>query len=381
MNQTQMAQVHFSRAIACFQSACFTQAVRHYLDGLKIDGTRAEVHADLSKSYEMLGQWDEALACLEASLKLHANHPVALRRKKRILEEKQVYEALIHEETLGQPIHSDVRAQHSCAPGLTRTKIAREHFALTCEDSIPSKTLWLLCQLIEKTYCDVGKLLQCYPQHEVSISIENRELRNRPHVHRQKPADPDTKSPLPIWAAGAYHGHIRLTCNASTDPNLGLLYALIRHEWVHLLIDRLAHGQCPIWLNEGLAQLIARPIMNFERQRLQQANHNQQLLCVHELEQVFRDSPSDRQRVSYLQSTAIAERLIQQFGISRMRDLLTCIGIGVSAQAAFQKIFGKTDEEIVESWKGTISRGETRYRNHRGRDIGRPEVFSRWLYA
>ena len=379
MNQTQLARMHFNRAADCFRCACHAQAIRHYLDGLKLDSTQVEIYADLSKAYEMVGLWDNALECLEVALQLRSDYAVALRRRGRILEEKQVYEALIRERQLDPALPDDFLVTRSDANDVTASTIKREHFVLTYDNTIPSRTLWYLCQFIEQTYHEVGELLQCYPQRTVSIVLEDIERRDKAENQINAPAT--SASSLPRWAAAEYDGHIRLTCSTYGDPDLGVLLALTRHEWVHLLVDILIHQQYPVWFNEGLAQIVARPLMDFERQALQDANRKRQLLCAHELGKPFSDMLSDQRRIAYLQSTAIMEYLIQKFGISRIRDLLHCIDNGASTKVAFHQVFGETEEGIVEEWQERINCGKTRYCNHRAGDLGRSEVFSRRLYA
>ena len=375
MNRSEVAETHFNRATDCFQRGCYVQAIRHYRNGLEVDTTRAEIYADLSKSYEKVGQWDGALECLEVALQMHPNYPVAMRRRERILEEKQVYEALIRECNLNPEPPDDLLVE--CTDNGSCPLIRREHFVLECDDTIPLKTSWFLCQLIEQTSHEIGELLQCYPPREVSIVLEDVELRDEVEIQNSTP----TNSTFSFPGVSDYGGHIRLTVSVYEEPNLGLLLALIRHEWVHLLVDLLTHQQCPVWFNEGLAQILARPLMKFERARLQQAHHKGQLLRFNELQRQFGNMSPGRRRLAYLQSTGFVEYLIHQNGFSRIWDFLRCIGNGVATEAAFQQTFGATDQIIMDMWKEVIDRGETRHCNHRARDIGRRQVFPCWLYA
>ena len=375
MNRTQVAQTHFNRATNCFQRGCYGQAIRHYRHGLEIDTTHAEIYADLSKSYEMVGRWDDALGCLDDALKLRTDYSVALRRRERILEEKQVYEALIHDRSLNLELPDNLHAE--CTDNGSCPKIRREHFVLECDDTIPLKTSWCLCQLIELTSHELGELFQCYPSREVSIVLEDIELRDEAEIQKHIPAN----SNFSFSGVSVYGGHIRLTISVYEEPNLGLLLALIRHEWVHLLVDILTHQQCPVWFNEGLAQILARPLMKFERARLQQAYRKRQLLRVDELQQKFANMPPTQRRLAYLQSTGFMEYLILQNGFPLICKFLRCIGNGGTIDTVFQQIFGGTDDTIMDLWKEVIDRGETRYRDHRASDLGRSQVFPRWLYA
>ncbi len=375
MNQALVAGTHFNRATDCFQHGRYAEAIRHYQTGLEIDATRAEIYADLSKSYEMVGRWDDALNCLNRALELSPDHPTVLRRRERIQEEKQVYEALLHGCNLDPEPPEDLLVESTDAGSCPR--IRRERFVLECDDTISLNTSWCLCQLIEQTSRELGELLQCYPTREVSVVLEDVELRNEVEIQEHAPANFTFSLP----GVSDYEGHIRLVISIYEEPNPELLLALIRHEWVHLLVDILAHRRCPAWFNEGLAQILARPLMKFERTRLQQAYHKCQFLQVDELQQQFGNMPPNRRRLAYLQSTGFVEYLIHEHGFSKICDFLRSIGNSVTPEVAFQQIFGGTDEAIMHLWKEVIDRGETRHSDYRARDLGRRQVFPRWLYA
>ena len=153
---------------------------------------------------------------------------------------------------------------------------------------------------------------------------------------------------LPQWAVACYdNGSIRLTYRPYSDSSIGVLYAVVRHEWAHLLIDLLTSGRCPNWLDEGLAQFVARPLMNSEKTRLQQASRDKHLLPLRLLQKPFRNLPEKQRRLAYLQSYAITRYLIQQFGFAALRDVLKHLGDEKSTDTAFQEVFRKTEEEIV----------------------------------
>jgi hypothetical protein len=341
MNHTHPASAHFNRAANHYQHACYPQAIQHYLAGLAVDSTHTEIYADLAKAYEMAGCWDRALACLERVLRAAPDSPTALRRKARIREEKKTYQALINDIGLNfDPPHSFLLESQN------RT-IEQKVFRLTYDETIPPKVLWVICQLIERTYHEVGSLFRYCPRQRVSISIED--------VSQLSPSESRS---LPKWASASYDGQIRLNYCAYGAPDFGTLLALIRHEWVHLVVDTIAKRQCPVWLNEGLAQIIARPMMPHERQHLQRANQKNQLLPFHALDTPFSKIAPDRRRLAYLQSTAITETLLQQFGISQIRKLLHQIGGGLQPEMAIWKTFGKTVVEITAAWKVQLMRND-----------------------
>ena len=334
--QVQSAFTHFTRAANYYRQACYVQAIQHYLAGLHFDSTQAGVYADLAKTYEMVGYWDGALDCLDIALQLHPNYPPALRRRARIFEEKELYQSLVDEIDLDmEPSHLFL-FQHQARKrlGLPFT-IKRKSFVLKYDKTIPPNVLWVICQLIEQTHLEVGDIFHCYPQRKISLSVEDTSHQST------------TPRSVPRWAAATYNGSIQLTCPVYREPNFGILLTLIRHEWVHLLIDLLTQRQCPTWLDEGLAQIISRPMMRFERQQLQTVRRKGCILSPNELMVPFDKMTANQRRLAYLQSTVIVEYLIKQFGIPQIRELLSKLSSGMSTEMALWKTIGKTMNELI----------------------------------
>ena len=356
MSQRQAAFAHFNHAANLYRQVCYAQAIKYYLVGLEIDPLCVEAYADLAKAYEKLGCWNQAIESLNTALRLRPGYTTALRRKERILEEKSVYDSLTDELNLAL----DAADQQQPIDAIQRNNPTIEHelFTLTGERTVPQDVLLVVSQIIEHTYHEVGKVFQCHPQHKVPVSIEDTKQMDTPQAinpvaSATSPVEVGnhtlfSDTSLPQWAVACYdNGSIRLTYRPYNDSSIGVLYAVIRHEWTHLLVDLLAHGRCSNWLDEGLAQFIARPLMNSEKTRLQQASRDKHLLPLHLLQKPFRNLPEQQRRLAYLQSYAITKYLIQQFGFAALRDVLKHLGDEKLTDTAFQEVFGKTEEEIV----------------------------------
>ena len=356
MSQTQAAFAYFNHAANLYRQVCYAQAVKYYLAGLEIDPMCVEAYADLAKTYEKLGCWDQAIESLEVALRLRPGYPTALRRKQRILEEKSVYDGLTDELNLALDITNRQQPINVLQEG--SPKIEHEFFTLTGGDTIPQELLSVISQIVEHTYHEVGTVFQRYPQHKVPVFIEAASKIDTAQAANKVCS---TTSPievtnhtlfsdasLPQWAVGCYaDGCIRLTYHPYSDFSVGVLYAVIRHEWTHLLIDLLTEGRCPNWLDEGLAQFIARPLMNSEKTHLQLASQDQHFLPLHLLRKPFCHLPGKQRRLAYLQSYAIVKYLIQEFSFTALRDVLKHLGNGKPTNTAFQAVFGKTEKEIV----------------------------------
>ena len=324
-----LALSYFQQAAVHYQHARYVEAIQHYLSGLKYDKSRYHIYADLAKAYEMVGKWEQALVYLDIALQLCPDSPTVLRRQARIKEEKAYYQTVISDielvESPPREFAPTILTGNSVRP---KHIVEREILKLTVEPTVAPKTLWDICQLIERTHDEVGAKLDCFPNRQICISILNT-------------YDAPTQTDLPKWASGCFNGDILLKYCADGEPELGVLYALIRHEWTHLLVELLTHGNCPVWLNEGLAQTIARPLLYYEKLALQQTNKNGTLPTMSELNQPFTKFATSQRKIAYLQSAAIVAALIDESGFPAIRQFLSLIGNGTPYETALRQIYKK----------------------------------------
>ncbi len=331
-----LALSHFQQATLSYKQACYVESIQHYLAGLKLGAAQHHyIYADLAKAYEMIGEWDTALACLDIALRLCPESPTALRRKARILDEKACYDTLICLDGFKKPPPQKFLKQlQENTTKFSKQVVNSEFFSLTCNSEINSQTVWNICRLIYRTYSELGETLGCYPVSPVSISIENTN------------GIAKSQHSLPKWASGCYDGSIRLAYCTTGEPVLSILYALLRHEWVHLLVHHLANGHCPAWLNEGLAQSLARPMFQSEGLELQKAVQTERLLPFTLLSTPFSQLSPKCRKLAYIQSTAIVEFLIQQFGFPKIRKLLHQLRKGTRIETAIEQTFERSLAEI-----------------------------------
>ena len=331
-----LALSHFQQATLSYGQACYVEAIQHYLAGLKLGAAQHHyIYADLAKAYEMVGEWDTALACLDIALQLCPDSPTALRRKARILDEKTCYNTLIALEDFNEPPPLQFLEQlQVCPTQFPKQVVHSEFFELTCHSEMNVQTVWNICRLIYGTYSELGEVFGYYPDSPVSVSIANT---NGPATSQRA---------MPRWASGCYDGGIRLAYCAADEPVLSILYALLRHEWVHLLVHHITHGCCPVWLDEGLAQSVARPMFESERRDFQQAVRMDCLLPFAALNTPFNQLPTKYRKLAYIQSTAVAEFLIQQFGFPKIRKLLHQLGNGTPIEIAIEQVLGCSLTEI-----------------------------------
>ena len=140
---------------------------------------------------------------------------------------------------------------------------------------------------------------------------------------------------LSEWAGGSFDGTIRVPIaeERSLDPALS---ALLRHELVHAFVRAVAGEKVPAWLNEGLAQWLARdPVAELELARRRLAG--KQLLPFERLEQAFASLAEPEIPVAYGQATLAVAYLERHFGREALIATLRGCREGRGAAAAFEE--------------------------------------------
>ena len=324
-NKSSLALLYFQKASTCYRQARYVESIQNYLSGLAYDTSRYYIYADLAKAYEMVGKWEQALDNLDIALRLCPHSPTIKRRKSRIIEEQEYYQGVIKQLDLVREPPSDFSPilQSSRYPR-PQLELNTETYQIIVEPAIDSITFWYVYQLIELTYNEIGTYLNQYPDEKIRITITNT-------YGAQFQAD------VPNWVSGVYDGQIQIYYCTDSKPELGVIYTLFRHEWTHLLVDLITQGNCPIWLNEGLAQVIARPLMTFEQKTLAEVNKNGKLPSLSDLNQPFSELSSSDRKIAYLQSAAVVADMIDQTDYISIQNLLQQLGNGIPIETALKQ--------------------------------------------
>ncbi|MGI9953536.1 hypothetical protein V3F56_14410 [Moorellaceae bacterium AZ2] len=115
------------------------------------------------------------------------------------------------------------------------------------------------------------------------------------------------------------------------------------HEFAHLLVDKLARGNYPRWLTEGIAQYVEEQVTGY-RLPGPEAEEIRTWYTLEDLEVHF-DNLTD-QALAYRQSLMMVDYLITQVGWEGIRELLLELGRGTPFKKAVERITGLELEEL-----------------------------------
>lgn len=298
----------YAKAVAAYQDrrldeafACAKQAVLdrpEHVDAHVLLGELYYLRQDLSKAKET---WERAL-------KLAPSRQDVRERLKKLEREAKVESGL---------------ARNDTAPFVVR-------FA---QKEIPT-SLTELRQILRDTYRLVGQQFDYFPDHPITVLLYPAEgfeqVKGVSH-----PAD------------GLYDGKIRLPLRNGRRSDLELKRVLW-HEYTHALIHDLSKGQCPVWLNEGIATLQEARVAPLSLRSVQQAYQEGKLIPWDPL---WKDeTPQGGLELHYAQAHLIAHYLVKRWGWKKMVELLGRLGQGYPLADAFRTVYKMSSAAIEKEW-------------------------------
>lgn len=199
-------------------------------------------------------------------------------------------------------------------------------------------------QLLEEAYNEVGAYFNFYPEAPTQVIIYTK--------GQFKQA-----SSSPVWVAALYDGKIRLPLNDVIN-NTNELKRLILHEYTHAVIYNLTCGNCPVWLNEGFAQILEgesldqKCINNIKKQI-----NKKQIFDMKSLEGSFLSiTPESMVRLAYDQALSFTQFLIEKFGQDQVIEIFPELLQQKSMEDIFKEKFNTSYQKLQSEWLETFQR-------------------------
>jgi len=276
------SEAHFNIGVILHAEGDLDGAISWFERGLSHDPQNALAHANLGKLYEEKGLWERALEEGERAASLDPKLiPDVERRRERIRRK-------ISLSASASPLNGEgwiVRDVKLLLKGPFRVEMPG--------DSSDEEMRWLI-HVLEEAYREMGEKLECFPDRVVVTVYRSREEMEREGFK------------LPDRSLGCFTGErIALLIPRGREYRVTIRDNL-RHEYAHLLIHEITSGECPEWLNEGLAEFLARELYGYEREMISRARESGDLSSLDE----------------YLRSYAKVEELVKRLGMKGIRETL-----------------------------------------------------------
>jgi tetratricopeptide (TPR) repeat protein len=196
-------------------------------------------------------------------------------------------------------------------------------------------------QLLGDAFAEFGRRLSFTPEEPVTVILET---------------EADFKVPgSPAWAEGLYDGAVRIPVKG-VEKATPHLRSLLRHELAHSFVTSRTGGNCPTWVQEGVAQWLDGSDYARADQTLAQRARAGTLPALLTLEAPFQNLPPAEVPVAYaasLSGIAHVLRLRREEGLSR---LLAALGDGLPSEEALPVSIGLSYGEFQKSWEQQLLR-------------------------
>ena len=174
-------------------------------------------------------------------------------------------------------------------------------FDLVYDNGVDTDFALSILGVLESAANQVGTELGLFPESRVPVAIYKRD-------------DYQTVTASPDWSGGFYDGRIRLPFGSLKEitPSIrGVLF----HEYAHVVIFELTRGNCPLWLNEGIAEMFGRMQHNLPMPEFGRAARNKAAFAdFRKLEGSFSSLSSSDAALAYQQSYALVNYMVTRFG-------------------------------------------------------------------
>ena len=219
-------------------------------------------------------------------------------------------------------------------------------FDLTYDPGVDTAFALAILAVLESASNQVGAELGHFPVSRVPVAIYKRD-------------DYKTVTASPDWSGGVYDGTIRLpfgTLKELTPQIKSVLY----HEYAHVVVFELTRGNCPLWLNEGIAEVFGRKQFSHPMTELDNAARKQAFADFGKLEGSFSAMGSADANLAYQQSYSMVQYLVNAYGWHRVTAILTALGSGMNVNDAIAlalKDYSLSYEGVVQEWRESMVRG------------------------
>jgi tetratricopeptide (TPR) repeat protein len=226
-------------------------------------------------------------------------------------------------------IHRDPRVQEALAKAEREREVAAsyqemrdEHFLLRYQGADVKPLADQVLQTLDADFDSLQSDLDVYPRELIIVLLYPNQAFS--DITR-----------LPSWVGAENDGKIRIPVSglSSVTPDLA---RVLKHELTHSFVHQATLGRCPVWFNEGLAQLEEDSPPPASGALLARALSNGQSLPFDSLETSFLDLPKDQVGMAYFKSLVAVQYLRDTYGIEEIRRLLKFVATQPDFSALLQ---------------------------------------------
>jgi tetratricopeptide (TPR) repeat protein len=220
------------------------------------------------------------------------------------------------------------------------SKQARAQFRIRYDGGVNEPLGLVVLEVLSGAYEDFSRRLGFRPDDPITVVLE---LGTEIH---------DTR--VPEWAAGVNDGTIHVPLRGLDRPTPRLI-AVLRHELAHSFISARTGGNCPAWLQEGIAMWLEGGDPHREDALVGQAVRERRLLPLLTLEAPFQSMPAADLALAYAESLSAVAHIIDLRGQGAVVRLLAGLGDRLPSEEALPAALALSYPEFQASWEARVT--------------------------
>jgi len=220
------------------------------------------------------------------------------------------------------------------------------HFTLRSDPNVPAAHRHKLSSELERAYGELGKRLGVWPEDRIPVVL-----------FTEKTFHEATGSYH--WVGGMYDGQLKMPVPEdylSSAESVARVREVILHEYAHALVRHVA-PECPVWLNEGIAQHLEGEIDREKLHRLLWEGRTRRLAFSSLPSRLWAIDDVELARWSYLQGLGFVEFLVERFHEFRLQLLVEALAEEHSVSEAMRRTYGASLEALEEEWWRRVEEG------------------------
>jgi tetratricopeptide (TPR) repeat protein len=220
------------------------------------------------------------------------------------------------------------------------------HFRIRYEGS-PRESLGVaVLKILTEAYTDHRKRLSFSPDSPITVVVQT----GSSFVETTR---------APEWAEGWNDGTIRIPAAGLELPN-PRLQQVLRHELAHSFVASRTGNNCPVWLQEGIAQWLEGGDPAREDLMLVPLARTGRLPNLLTLEGPFRGLTESQAGIAYAQSLSAVAHILRKRGEAGLLRFVAALSDRLPAEEALPVSIAFSYPEFQKSWEDHLKVAETR---------------------
>jgi tetratricopeptide (TPR) repeat protein len=325
------AREHLERALALFPND--PTLLEHYVSVL-LQSDRVSVAVSFAQQ-----ACREAPDSAEAHALLGAAYYKANRNKDAVAEWKKSLE-LKDDSTISGYL---ARAEREVSSETNYREEESSHFSLRYEGKQSSDAFRRqLLDTLEHHYNDLVSEIGILPRNTIAVVLyTNQAFFDVTHA--------------PAWTAALNDGKLRMPVEGmeSVTPELS---RVLKHELAHSFVNQAARGKCPVWLNEGIAQMVEPQSAERYKRGLARLFKEGQAAPLASLNGTFMHFSDQQAAIAYAESLALTEYIRDTYGVSAVTTTLQRLNEGQNIDEALRSAIHSNEQQLQQEFAEKLIR-------------------------